>query len=313
MIASTFTMQLLAVMAVLFASVFANPIKRSDSEVTPLSVPGLLAIFTTIARSDLSTGELVGVVIISSQTVYVQEPNFFPAIVWGVPEVTPSTTGTLSTGTLSAATLPTATFPVPVSQNSTSATPNACTDDVVPTPAPTATPIVNGTSAVTTSSKTCNTDVAGVTIPVSDLTIGEFVIAYVTCGKTIYIQEPNFYSPKTYYGIPASTIVTTTAAASTTGVAVKPRMLEARIGNIPAVHRTRPTLLRQADEDRIHSIPSGVAGNRAAAVLKQKGGMRKRIGVSLAGQFIIELHKSCIKQYEYPHMEKQARFNDLRF
>ncbi|KAA8569604.1 hypothetical protein EYC84_001213 [Monilinia fructicola] len=286
MIASPLTMQLLAVVTLLFCH-----------------VPSLVGLFTSIATSDLSTGELVGVVIISSQTVYVQEPNFFPATVWGVPEVTPSTTGrsaagtgitvstsdnthssfsncTLPPATPSTAALPTATFPAPVSQGNTSATPSSSSADVLPTPAATTTPIADELATVTTSSKTCNTDVAGVTIPIGDLTIGEFVAAYVTCGQTIYIQEPNFYAPKTYYGVPASAMATPTDAASPTGGAAKPRVLAARMGNIPAIHRTRPTLLRQADEDRIHSVPSGVAGNRGAAALRQKGGMRKRMSAS---------------------------------
>ncbi|KAA8569603.1 hypothetical protein EYC84_001213 [Monilinia fructicola] len=75
-------------------------------------------------------------------------------------------------------------------------------------------------------------------------------------------------------------MATPTDAASPTGGAAKPRVLAARMGNIPAIHRTRPTLLRQADEDRIHSVPSGVAGNRGAAALRQKGGMRKRMSAS---------------------------------
>ncbi|KAI9647779.1 hypothetical protein NHQ30_004167 [Ciborinia camelliae] len=378
MFASTFAVQLLAVITLLFAITLSNPIKR-NAETSAITVPDLCDL-TTLATSALTTGELVGVAVVSSQTVYIQEPNSFSTTVWGVPEVTASgaededdsitstlgytpysfstsmsfnstvPTPTSSTSTLPTptfptpisftSTLPTATFPTPTLEDSSSVTLDTSTDVIGSTPAPIATTYVDEQPAVTTSScnpavagatipvsdlttgefvavdivcgetvyiqepnyyptktyygipasstlamsnsssTTCNAGVAGATIPVSDLTIGEFVAAYVTCGETFYIQEPNFYQPKTYYGIPASASATVTspAAASTTGVAVEPRMVEARTGNIPVVDQTKPTSLHQAHENSVESVPSGVAGNRGAEAFRQKNSFGMKFG-----------------------------------
>lgn len=296
----------------------------------------------------------VGVIVISSRTVYTEEPNLFPATTWGVPEVTPS--GVVAFGPSSVEsiastsdntpysfptsiasfttpptkispieTLPIAKIPTPVPQGNISGA-SASTTDVSISAAPTTlAPVVNEQAAVTisacdsgvagvtipvsdlttgefvaayvtcgktiyiqepnfyptktyygisslsgsSSTSSCNSNIAGVTIAVSDLTIGEFVAAYVTCGKIIYIQEPNFYTPKTYYGIPASAATNSAAASSATALAVIPPTLEARAGKKPTYWQNRPTSIHK-------SVPSGVAGNRGAEILRARGCSRMR-------------------------------------
>ncbi|QSZ36839.1 hypothetical protein DSL72_006722 [Monilinia vaccinii-corymbosi] len=256
---STSVMQLLAVIALLFTNAFANPIKRNDAQGTPFTVPRIDAMFTTIAKLDLTTVELVSVVVISSRTVYVKQPNNFPATVWGVSEATQkshqqeilssTTRSILATGQVTAACVACRNT---IGMKEPNHDPNKTWHGISTTKAPT--------------SQTCNTAVASVTIPVADLTIGEYVAAHVTCGKTIYIQEPNFYGPKTHYGIPASGTATSSAAASHTRVAVEPRMLKVSARTKPSVDRSRPTSLHQADEGRFRGVPSAVAGKRAAAM-----------------------------------------------
>lgn len=302
----------------------------------------------------------VGVGVISSRTVYIEEPNFFPATTWGVPEVTPSgvvafgpssvesiastsdntpysfptsnaSFTTPPTTTSPIETLPIAKIPTPVPQGNISGASVPSTTDVSISAAPTTlVPVVNEQAAVTISAcdsgvagvtipvsdlttgefvaayvtcaktiyiqepnfyptktyygisslsdssstsspstSSCNSDIAGVTIAVSDLTIGEFVAAYVTCGKIIYIQEPNFYTPKTYYGIPASAATNSAAASSATALAVIPPTLEARAGKKPAYWQNRPTSIHK-------SVPSGVAGNRGAEMLRARDYSRMR-------------------------------------
>ncbi|KAJ8067425.1 hypothetical protein OCU04_004772 [Sclerotinia nivalis] len=325
MFPSTFNLKLLAVVILLFVNVFASPIKCSDDETTGVRLPGLFEILTTVATSALTTSELVGIVVISSSTIYIQEPNFFPATVWGVPEITPSGTAapiTTASGTPYS-------FSTPFPKYNASTTLLSTTDAVISTSAPAITSLAQIKAVITSS---CNTDVAGVTIPastlttgefvaveilcgatiyiqepnyyptktyygilassitsilscntavasvtiaVSNLTIGQFVAAPVICGRTVYIQEPNFYTPKTYYGIPASATTTSAVAACTTGAAVEPCMLEARTGhNIPFFGQNRPTSLHQADRNWIESVPSGVAGNRGARAFRKRQGQK---------------------------------------
>lgn len=131
---------------------------------------------------------------------------------------------------------------------------------------------IPASSTLTTSlvaPTTCNTAVAGVTIPASALTTGEFVAVEVLCGVTIYIKEPNFYPTKTYYGISAPVTETSYSAASTTPVAVEPRSLIK-----PFFGQTKPTSYHQADRDQVERVPRGVAGNRGAKAFKSKGGMK---------------------------------------
>ncbi|KAF7861485.1 hypothetical protein EAF04_008049 [Stromatinia cepivora] len=325
MFPSTFNMQLnmqlLAVVTLLLTNVFSNPIKRSDDETTGVRLPGLFEILTTVATSALTTGELVGIVVISSSTIYIQEPNFFPATAWSVPEITLSATAdpiTTASGTPYS-------FSTPFPEENASTTLLSSTDAVILSSAPNITPLAEKKTVTTSSCNTdvadvtipasalttgefiaveilcgvtiyiqepnyyptktnygipassitstlsCNTAVAGVTIAVSNLAIGQFVAAPVICGKMVYIQEPNFYTPKTYYGIPASATATSAVAACITGVVVEPRVLEARTGhNIPFFGQSRPTSLHQADENWIESVPSGVAGNRGARAFRKR-------------------------------------------
>ncbi|PQE28303.1 hypothetical protein CJF32_00010555 [Rutstroemia sp. NJR-2017a WRK4] len=136
-----------------------NPIKRNP-DVTPITLPNTSAL-------------LVGVVVISSQTVYLQEPNYFPKTTYGIPAITPS---------LIASTFPNSTTA------STSTSPS-------PTPAPT-------TSSVCLQPLV----VLGTSIPVASLTTGQFVAVTVICGHRIYVQEPNYLPSKTHFGMSATTV-----------------------------------------------------------------------------------------------------------
>ncbi|TGO49262.1 hypothetical protein BOTNAR_0438g00100 [Botryotinia narcissicola] len=107
----------------------------------------------TIPANALTTGEYVAVEVLCEETIYIQEPNFYPTKTWyGMP-----TSWTLDN--------------------------------------------MEKISTSTSTSSICNTTIAGTTIPASALTTGEFVAVETLCGETIYIQEPNFYPTKTYYGI----------------------------------------------------------------------------------------------------------------
>ncbi|ESZ91563.1 hypothetical protein SBOR_8064 [Sclerotinia borealis F-4128] len=65
MFALQMIMQLLAIAILLFTSVFADPIKRNDNEVTPVAIPGLFGLFTSVATSALTTGELVSQILLT--------------------------------------------------------------------------------------------------------------------------------------------------------------------------------------------------------------------------------------------------------
>ncbi|KAF7908351.1 uncharacterized protein EAF01_004106 [Botrytis porri] len=250
MFVPVFTIKFLAILSFLFAIVSGNPIKRSEEEATGVRISGLFGLFTTLATSALTTGEQVGIVILSSQTIFIQEPNFFPATEWGVPEPTRSSTSS-STSTLAAGAVavtstfgntpysfPTPGFPAASTQVDASASEDSSTDaqastsasdaSVTDTPAPASasasedsipplilTPLIGDKQQIAATTTSCNPAIAGVTIPASALTTGEFVAVEVLCEETIYIQEPNFYPTKTFYGIPASWTLNTTDITST--------------------------------------------------------------------------------------------------
>lgn len=65
MFPATFNMQLLAVVTLLLANTFANPIKRSDDETTVVRLPGLFGLFTTVATSALTTSEIVSQILLT--------------------------------------------------------------------------------------------------------------------------------------------------------------------------------------------------------------------------------------------------------
>ncbi|APA11575.1 predicted protein [Sclerotinia sclerotiorum 1980 UF-70] len=323
MFPATFNMQLLAVVTLLLANTFANPIKRSDDETTVVRLPGLFGLFTTVATSALTTSEIVGVVVISSSTIYIQEPNFFPTTVWGVPEITSlGTPDPITTASSTSYSFPTfslkynasatlvSSLETVISTSTAAITDQAqikavktssCNTDVAGVTIPTSALTTGEFVAVetlcgatiyiqepnyyptktyysipassTTSTLSCNTAVVGVKIDVGNLTIGQFVAATVICGRTVYIQESNFYTPKTYYRIPASAPTTSALASSTTGAAVKARVLEVCTGhNIPFFGQHKPTLLHQADRNWIKSVPSSVAGNRGARAFRERQG-----------------------------------------
>ncbi|KAM0317730.1 hypothetical protein ACHAO8_002283 [Botrytis cinerea] len=236
MFVPVFTIKFLALLSFLFVIVSGNPIKRSEDEGTRVRLPGLFGLFTTLAASALTTGEQVGIVIISSQTVYIQEPNNFPATEWGVPEPTSSSTSTYVAGAAAKTStsgntpysFPTSVLPAASTQVDASSSEDSSTDipasasasasafasaseseseSTDSSPTVTLTPIVEEKQLVAATTTSCNSAVAGVTIPASALTTGEFVAVEVLCQKTIYIQEPNFYPTKTTYGIPASSTV----------------------------------------------------------------------------------------------------------
>ncbi|CAD6444687.1 33eeb247-c931-448c-a903-a7135f3003c9 [Sclerotinia trifoliorum] len=280
MFPSNFNMQLLAVVTLLLANAFANPIRRSDDETTGARLPGLFGLFTTVATSALTTSELVAIVVISSSTIYIQEPNFFPTTVWSVPEMTPS--GTADPITTESSTP--YSFSTPFLNYNASTTLLSSTDTVFSTSAPGITDQAQ-IKVVTTSS--CNTDIAGVTIPTSaltttefiavetlcNLTIGQLVATPVICGSVVYIQEPNFYTSKTYNGIPVSAKTTSAVVSCTTRAAIKARMPQARTGhNIPFFDQKRPTSLHQADRNWVKSVPSSVAGNQGARAFRERQG-----------------------------------------
>ncbi|TGO42328.1 hypothetical protein BHYA_0009g00070 [Botrytis hyacinthi] len=239
----------LTILSFLFVIVSGNPIKRSEDEATGVRISGLFGLFTTVATSALTTGEQVGIVILSGQTVYIQEPNYFPATEWGVPEPTrsSSSSSTYAAGAIAVTStfgntpysFPTSSFPAASTQidasasgdsltdapASASASASASEDPSTETPAsasrdstPTLilTPIIEDKQqVVATTTTSCNPAVAGVTIPASALKTGEYVAVEVLCEETIYIQEPNFYPTKTWYGVSASWTLNTTETIST--------------------------------------------------------------------------------------------------
>ncbi|TGO47272.1 hypothetical protein BCON_0286g00150 [Botryotinia convoluta] len=171
----------------------------------------------TIPASALTTGEYVAVEVLCEETIYIQEPNFYPTKTW---------------------------YGIPASWT------------------------LNATVTTSTSTSTmCDTTVAGVTVPVSALTTREFVAVETLCGETIYIQEPNFYPTKTYYGVSdaASASMTTTSAmsasSSSTTMDVGSQVLNARAGDsVPFFADNMPTSLRHVNANRIQSVASGGAG-----------------------------------------------------
>ncbi|TGO12703.1 hypothetical protein BTUL_0083g00060 [Botrytis tulipae] len=276
----------LTILLILFVIVSGNPIKRSEDEATGVRISGIFGLFTTIATSALTTGQQVGIVIISSQTVYIQEPNYFPATEWGVPEPTrsSSSSSTFAAGAIAVTStfgntpysFATSGFPAASTQVDASASGDSLTDapasasasssedPVTETPAsasasdsasedpstetrvsafasasssedpstetqasasvsvstesiPTLilTPINEDKQQVAATTASCNPAVAGVTIPASALTTGEYIAVEVLCEETIYIQEPNFYPTKTWYGMPTSWTLDTTEKIST--------------------------------------------------------------------------------------------------
>lgn len=58
MIASMYLSQVLFVAVLPCSNVFATPIQR-NAEVTPVNIPSVFGIYTTVATSDLKTGDLV--------------------------------------------------------------------------------------------------------------------------------------------------------------------------------------------------------------------------------------------------------------
>ncbi|KAF5873077.1 uncharacterized protein Bfra_008354 [Botrytis fragariae] len=248
MFVPVFTINFLTILSFLCVIVSGNPIKRSEEEATGVRVSGLFGLFTTLATSALTTGEQVGIVILSSQTVFIQEPNFFPATEWGVPEPTRSSTSssTYAAGAVAVTStfgntpysFPTSDFPAastqfdasssedsstdaPASASASSSgdpftdTPASASSSTDSTPTFILTPIIEDKQQVAATTTSCNPAVAGVTIPASALTTGEYVAVEVLCEETIYIQEPNFYPTKTWYGISASWTLNTTIATST--------------------------------------------------------------------------------------------------
>ncbi|THV45976.1 hypothetical protein BGAL_0430g00010 [Botrytis galanthina] len=238
----------LTILSFLFVIVSGNPIKRSEDEATGVRISGIFGLFTTVATSALTTGQQVGVVILSSQTVYIQEPNYFPATEWGVPEPTrsSSSSSTFAAGAVAVTStfgntpysFPTSGFPAASIQVDASSSEDSLTDapasasasssedpstetpasasastDSIPTLI--LTPIIENKQQVTATATSCNPAVAGVTIPASALTTGEYVAVEVLCEETIYIQEPNFYPTKTWYGMPTSWTLNTTETIST--------------------------------------------------------------------------------------------------
>ncbi|KAF7889611.1 uncharacterized protein EAF02_002026 [Botrytis sinoallii] len=246
------TINFLTILSFLFIIVSGNPIKRSEEEATGVRISGLFGLFTTIATSALTTGEQAGIVILSSQTIYIQEPNNFPATEWGVPEPTRSSSSSSSYAAGDVAvtstfgntpySFPTSGFPAASTQvdasssevsftdapASASASASSSEDSFTETPAslsasastdstPTLilTPIIEDKQQIAATTTSCNPAIAGVTIPASALTTGEYVAVEVLCEETIYIQEPNFYPTKTWYGISASWTLNTTVTTST--------------------------------------------------------------------------------------------------
>ncbi|KAF7925888.1 hypothetical protein BELL_0831g00020 [Botrytis elliptica] len=242
------TINFLTILSFLFIIVSGNPIKRREEEATGVRISGLFGLFTTVATSALTTGEQVGIVILSSQTIYIQEPNNLPATEWGVPEPTRSSSSSYAAGAVAVTgtfgntpySFPTSGFPAASTQVDASSSEASFTDAPAPastsasssedsfteTPASSSasastdstlilTPIIEDEQQIATTTTSCNPAIAGVTIPASALTTGEYVAVEVLCEETIYIQEPNFYPTKTWYGISASWTLNTTVTTAT--------------------------------------------------------------------------------------------------